>query len=1118
MYLRGSAGAAQAGTQTYNISSYGQLVNVPNNCCGGTSSYYNCGGSVGFNWNDNLAAGTQITSVQIQISVGVNCHGGQALTPQLNNNNGTPFSPADHCNCCGSNNNIFTFNFQPNQYVVAGANQFRIPLSTCFGFFNGHASLNGLYARVTVNYQNIPCTSPVVAVPITVTPLSAPTANPVSINCGNTATLTASGSPGSYVWYSDAAATQQVGTGASFTTPALVANTTYYVASASAGGAAAGTVYTFTNCSATGQFGPTQAQVNNAYASTNLNGQVTSQSGVQLWTVPSTGTYRIEAFGAQGGGNNQFGRGAQIRGDFALNAGQQIKIIVGQQGGLYGSGSGSGGGGSFVATSANVPLIVAGGGGGQYDSGSSLFNAHAVTSNNGQASGCTSGGAGGAGGSGCNNSGAAGGGGFNSNGGSGTYGTGGLSFSNGGNGGNHGSNAVCVGGFGGGGGTHGNTGGGGGGGGYSGGAGGFHNGSTGSGGGGGSYNNGTNQANVGGVRTGHGLVTITSMSSSCASAVVPVAVTVNPPTSPTANPVSINCGNTATLTASNGSGTYVWYSDAAATQQVGTGASFTTPALVANTTYYVRTTSGQAGCNTASLANILSSLNANSGVINASVPNPYNFTMDGPNGLNSTYISDGGNDMYDGGNYIGTNLGNNLTYSDNTITNSNIFGAGGQYFTRKINNMWVLAADVNNISSFHITGNNGADGSGTYNGTTLSVTVGCQTYKVMLKRVYSAGDPSINQMVIIPNNAGATHTWATNTDNTQHDITGLAGTTRLYYLLYAAASGGYIDDNAATNIATTFLTQVVATTAGQGACLSNIVAVPVTVNSNISQPVITGTTVINCGGSTTLTSSSGNNTAWYSAAAGGNLLGTGSTYTASSLAAGTTIYAVQANMNQGNQTFNFTGAQQTWTVPAGVTSINVDVQGAQGGATAWGNAGLGGRTQATVPVSPGSTIYINVGGQGNTSVGGFNGGGAPYGCGCVGGGGGASDVRIGGNALGNRAVVAGGGGGGGYGWNWNNNHGGNGGGLTGEAGKTNNGYNATYCGQGGTQAAGGAGAAGWGAPAGSLGNGGGSAYYGASGGGGYYGGGSGYYGVGAGGGSSYTFNTATAETHNQGYK
>ncbi|NBS94101.1 MAG: hypothetical protein EBT27_10330, partial [Betaproteobacteria bacterium] len=144
----------------------------------------------------------------------------------------------------------------------------------------------------------------------------------------------------------------------------------------------AGTVYTFTNCSATGQYGPTQAQVNAAYTATNLANNVTSSNGIQLWTVPATATYRIEAFGAQGGGNNNFGRGAQMRGDFQLNAGQQLKIIVGQQGGYYQSGSG--GGGSFVATSANVPLIVAGGGGGQYDGGSSIANAHAVTTNNGQ--------------------------------------------------------------------------------------------------------------------------------------------------------------------------------------------------------------------------------------------------------------------------------------------------------------------------------------------------------------------------------------------------------------------------------------------------------------------------------------------------------------------------------------------------------------------------------------------------------------------------------------------------------------------------------------------------------------------------------------------------------------
>lgn len=93
------------------------------------------------------------------------------------------------------------------------------------------------------------------------------------------------------------------------------------------------TTYTFSNCGATGQFGPTQGQATSAYTSTTLAGLVTiNTQGIQEWTVPSTATYRIEARGAQGGGNNQYGKGAKIVGDVALTAGSVIKIVVGQSG------------------------------------------------------------------------------------------------------------------------------------------------------------------------------------------------------------------------------------------------------------------------------------------------------------------------------------------------------------------------------------------------------------------------------------------------------------------------------------------------------------------------------------------------------------------------------------------------------------------------------------------------------------------------------------------------------------------------------------------------------------------------------------------------------------------
>ena len=50
---------------------------------------------------------------------------------------------------------------------------------------------------------------------------------------------------------------------------------------------------TFTNCGKTGRNGPSQSDCNTAYASTDLNGEVTLSGGIQSWTVPYTGTYTI---------------------------------------------------------------------------------------------------------------------------------------------------------------------------------------------------------------------------------------------------------------------------------------------------------------------------------------------------------------------------------------------------------------------------------------------------------------------------------------------------------------------------------------------------------------------------------------------------------------------------------------------------------------------------------------------------------------------------------------------------------------------------------------------------------------------------------------------------------
>ncbi len=239
--------------------------------------------------------------------------------------------------------------------------------------------------------------------------------------------------------------------------------------------------------------------------------------------------------------------------------------------------------------------------------------------------------------------------------------------------------------------------------------------------------------------------------------------------------------------------------------------------------------------------------------------------------------------------------------------------------------------------------------------------------------------------------------------------------------------------------------------------------------------------------------------------------------------------AVTLAIPAGNITFNYTGSVQTWTVPAGVSSVTLECWGAEGGrgyninySGLLENAGRGGYVKGTLSVTPGDILYIYVGGEGEEgshhtdNLGGWNGGGAgSFGYGwdpsySGGAGGGASDVRYGGNSLSNRVIVGGGGGGGSY---YVNSAGGYGGYPSGGNG-THSGSTDAYCGRGGTQSAGGAAATSYrgNPPApGSFGVGGhadlGTGYCGCAGGGagGWYGGGGGGYcnGGGGGGGSSY---------------
>jgi hypothetical protein len=97
-------------------------------------------------------------------------------------------------------------------------------------------------------------------------------------------------------------------------------------------------------------------------------------TGIQTYTIGTSGTYDITADGAQGGNSialtNGGGYGSSVGGDVFLQAGTKLEIVVGGQGADSQQSGGGGGGGSFVIETFNgtsavdTILAVAGGGGG----------------------------------------------------------------------------------------------------------------------------------------------------------------------------------------------------------------------------------------------------------------------------------------------------------------------------------------------------------------------------------------------------------------------------------------------------------------------------------------------------------------------------------------------------------------------------------------------------------------------------------------------------------------------------------------------------------------------------------------------------------------------------------
>ena len=203
------------------------------------------------------------------------------------------------------------------------------------------------------------------------------------------------------------------------------------------------------------------------------------------------------------------------------------------------------------------------------------------------------------------------------------------------------------------------------------------------------------------------------------------------------------------------------------------------------------------------LAEVLQRLDTLHPTVSILIPNRHDFT-EGGSGIS---IGDGGANMFDTGNVLSTNLNSGLAipYSDGVITGHIGVGLNGRYFTRKHLGLFVFAGELDGAIQFRITGNLGADGAGFATGTEL-VHGG---YRGYVKQVHGASTPSVNHLIIIQDSPGPVQNFSTNTDHDQHELVGLSGTTRIYYLLFSTADGSLVSEAALGEVMRQFVDNVV---------------------------------------------------------------------------------------------------------------------------------------------------------------------------------------------------------------------------------------------------------------------------------------------------------------------
>lgn len=197
-------------------------------------------------------------------------------------------------------------------------------------------------------------------------------------------------------------------------------------------------------------------------------------------------------------------------------------------------------------------------------------------------------------------------------------------------------------------------------------------------------------------------------------------------------------------------------------------------------------------------------------------------------------ISDGGDDLFDGGNIIQTNLSIqnslNIDYTHSRMNNSDgeasindfamlttvtngdsLFGTGSSYFTNLYPGLFTLVAENIDIDMFSISGNLGSDSNAFWKELSNYTTIhNSNEYTIYVGQEMdtSKSDPSLVQIIIINSDGqGVTHSNNISTDMYDQNITGNIPS-NLYYILTSKYKSEETTEEEIKNLVSNYLDNV----------------------------------------------------------------------------------------------------------------------------------------------------------------------------------------------------------------------------------------------------------------------------------------------------------------------